>query len=180
MAVGMVRDAEETVRQATTRLGHLVFELSPPSLVSDGLAAALRQSLEQARVQFGLSYRLEDRLPDEPPAETRTIAYRIVQEALANVRKHARATSVEVALGEEEGGVYVRVRDDGQGFAEPEAPRSHLGHMGLTFMRERAEMAGGWLRIRSAPGAGTTVECWLPMSGPTAAAAEPRRAAETP
>ena len=155
---------EETVRVATGRLRNLLFELHPPTLDRDGLAAALRVYLEQNLDQTGLAYTLEDRLTEEPPAETRVVLYRIAQEALANVRKHARANSVAVALESRDGGVLVRVTDDGAGFLQEDAPHpvERVGHMGLASIRERAEMAGGWIRIDSAPGAGTTVQFWLP------------------
>ena len=87
--------------------------------------------------------------------------YRIVQEALANVRKHARASSVSVLLEERQGGFNVRVEDDGEGFATGEMGPLP-GHLGLPGMRERAELAGGWSRVNSSPGAGTVVEAWVP------------------
>jgi signal transduction histidine kinase len=105
--------------------------------------------------------RLQDGLVRELPPGIRTTAFRIVQEALANVRRHAGARSVEVALGERGGGLHVVVRDDGRGF-DPSAPEEP-GHLGLRAMPERAELVGGRLRIESGPGRGTTVEVWLPL-----------------
>jgi signal transduction histidine kinase len=86
--------------------------------------------------------------------------YRIVQEALTNVRKHARASNVTVSLHQADAGYTALVTDDGVGFA-PEVAEAP-GHLGLASMRERAQVAGGWLRIDTAPGRGTTVEVWLP------------------
>ena len=87
------------------------------------------------------------------------IAFRIAQEALINIRKHAQARQVDVHLAETAEGLVVRIADDGRGFGlkviEP-------GHLGLISMRERAEMAGGWFRTESKPGQGTTVEFLLP------------------
>jgi len=85
---------------------------------------------------------------------------RIAQEALANVRKHASATAVEVALSKSDGGTLLTVRDDGCGFdaSAPEEP----GHLGLALMRERASITGGWCSIESEPGHGTTVRAWVP------------------
>jgi PAS domain S-box-containing protein len=159
--IDLLEHLEETVRKATGRLRNLLFELHPPTLDRDGLAAALRVYLQQNLEQTGLAYTLEDRLTGEPPAETRVILYRIAQEALANVRKHARASSVAATMESSDGGFLVRIADDGVGFLQEDA-HDRLGHLGLASIRERAEMAGGWIRIDSAPGAGTTVEFWLP------------------
>jgi signal transduction histidine kinase len=102
-----------------------------------------------------------DAMDREPPPDARVICYRIAQEAIANVRKHARASHVEVVLVSEGGGTRVVIRDDGVGF-DPERTAPAPGHLGLPDMRERAELAGGWLRISSAPGSGTVVEFWIP------------------
>ena len=158
-------DLELSVGAAIGRLRRLLFELRPPELDRGGLASALASQLEQARSDFEIAVRLENRLTTEPSSEARTVAYRIAQEALANVRRHARATCVEVDLESEDDGVLVQVRDDGQGFAVEEAfEQPAFGHLGLIAMRERAELAGGWLRVSSERGAGTTVEFWIPLS----------------
>jgi signal transduction histidine kinase len=105
--------------------------------------------------------RLEDRLRSEPDEQARIILYRIAPEALTNVAKHAEAREVEVLLAQRDGGSMVRIADDGVGF-QPESARTAPGHMGLAAMRERARLAGGRIRIDSAPGTGTVVECWIP------------------
>jgi PAS domain S-box-containing protein len=153
-------EIQQTARTAITNLRQLMFELHPPILDRDGLAAALRPSLDQLREESGLEVELKDSLGDGPPPEIAAAAYRIVQEALLNVRKHAGARRVGVELAERPGGLYVRVSDDGLGFRT--GGRQQPGHLGLVAMRERAEMAGGWFRIDSEPGRGTTVEFMLP------------------
>jgi signal transduction histidine kinase len=112
------------------------------------------------------------------------ILFRMAQEALANVRKHAKASRVDVVLGEQDGGYLVRIADDGVGFSTTKAGESVRGHLGLSSMRERAGMAGGWCRLHSLPGQGTTVELWVPRpavadpeSGPGRVVEVPRRAA---
>jgi len=97
----------------------------------------------------------------------RLILYRIAQEALANVRKHANASRVHVRLTQQDGGYLVQVEDDGDGFDAPEMLRSAPGHLGLSSMRERAEMAGGWCKVHGLPGNGTTVEFWVPHGANT-------------
>ena len=88
--------------------------------------------------------------------------YRIAQEALTNVVKHASATWLRVELSTSHNGVLTRVVDDGKGFARESRDAGEAGHLGLTSMRERAEMANGRWRVESAGGSGTTVEFWIP------------------
>jgi signal transduction histidine kinase len=158
----VLEELEETVVLSIARLRHLLFELRPPVLDREGLAPALRVYLDELSKETGLWYEIDNQLTVEPPGETRRILYRITQEALTNVRKHARARRVIVSLHEEERGFRVRVRDDGQGFVMREPEEQAPGHLGFTAMRERAEIAGGWWRVASAPQVGTTVEFWLP------------------
>jgi PAS domain S-box-containing protein len=156
-------ELEAGVRDAIVRLRNLLFALRPPELDREGLVAAIQLNLEQLKAEHGLDYELEDRLEREPDAETRTIAYRIVQEALVNTRKHAQASRVGLLFDSRGDGVFASIHDDGSGFSSsgPDAPRE-LGHLGLVAMRERAELAGGWLKIESAPAEGTKVEFWIP------------------
>jgi PAS domain S-box-containing protein len=156
-------ELEENVRSSISRLRSLIFELRPPELDREGLASAVRTRLEQLRDEHGLEFELEAELHREPEPETRTIAFRIVQEALTNTRKHAEASRVQIVFDTRGVGLFGSVRDDGTGFSmEQLADRRRLGHLGVVAMRERAEVAGGWLRIESAPGTGTHVEFWVP------------------
>ncbi len=159
-----IEQLSATVQAAISSLRHLLFDLLPRVLDTDGLNAAVTIYLRQMEEE-GLASRLDDRLDTEPPTQTRTIAYRIAQEAIVNVRKHAEASTVDVVLESRDGGVFVRVADDGVGFS-PNATEANgrEEHLGLASMRERAEMAGGWWRASSAPGKGTVVEFWLPAS----------------
>jgi PAS domain S-box-containing protein len=158
---GALEALEESVREAIGRLRHLLFELRPPTLDREGLSAALRLLLEQT-FDPEITWIVEDRISSEPPSEARTILYRIAQEALANVRKHAFAAHVGVTIDEQGGGYVVRISDDGRGF-DAEMLRPRPGHLGVAAMRERAEVTGGWFRIESAPGEGSMVECWVPV-----------------
>jgi signal transduction histidine kinase len=140
-----------------------VFELRPPLLDQVGLAAALEQYAKRASELAGFSVQVSNEVRGELPSELRVLAYRIVQEALANVRAHAKASRVAIRLEEADGGVLVRVSDDGVGFLPGVLERQERrGHLGLVSMREQAAMAGGWCRVASAPRMGTTVEVWLP------------------
>jgi signal transduction histidine kinase len=142
------------------RLRNLMFDLAPADLDSAGVGSTLRRLLEGMRARNqDLEFRLEDRLRVQPPAEVRVALYRIAQEAISNVRKHAHAHSIEVVLDGVADGVLLRIADDGKGFRPGECTADHYG---IPLMRERAEAEGGWLRLVAAPGAGTCVECWLP------------------
>ena len=160
--VKRLEELERTVGLAITRLRGLIFNLRPSALDRDTLTAALEMYLERENAETGLAFRIDDRLTSEPPTETRVILYRIAQEALANVRKHAQASTVDVVLAERDGGFLVRIQDDGVGFAHEQVEQPRPGHLGLMAMRARAEMAGGWWRIESARARGTTVEFWVP------------------
>jgi PAS domain S-box-containing protein len=153
-----------TATESVGRLRQLVFELHPPLLDDVGLAAAIDQYARRASELAGFAVQVSDEA-GELTQELRVVAYRIVQEALANVRVHARARRVAIRLEEADAGVLVRVSDDGVGFLPGLAERRPAGHLGLISMREQATMAGGWCRVASAPGMGTTVELWLPRSG---------------
>jgi PAS domain S-box-containing protein len=158
-------DLQTRVAQCIDGLRHLIFELRPYVLDRDGLAAAMRAYLDaQEKVPGSPEYTVHSDLVSEPSPDVRTVIYRILQEALTNSRKHAAASHVEVVLGESDGGFAAAVRDDGVGFDPLPDGGSPDGHLGLTAMGERAEMAGGRLSVESAKGRGTTVELWLPQA----------------
>jgi signal transduction histidine kinase len=161
----------ESIRSSIFSLRHMIFELHPSVLEHEGLAPALREHM--ARLEGELEFALENDLGEEPSGETRIQLFRIAQEALANVRKHARARRVDIHLSHEDGGYKVQVRDDGVGFTPPQLLSSAPGHLGLSSMRERAELAGGWCKIHSLPDCGTTVEFWLPAAAPSSKVAIP-------
>ena len=160
----LVAQIEDTVQRAMGRLRHLIFELRPTSL-DRGLAPALREYAETVGAEeAGPEYHVEDSMEAEPSPEIRGAVYRIVVEALRNVRSHARAHRVDIAVATEEGGVQATVRDDGVGFDVDEVARSP-GHVGLTTMRDRAETLGGRFEVQSEPGRGSTVTIWVPEAG---------------
>ena len=154
----------EDLRTAIDRLRNLLFELRPVALDLEGLVPAIAMYLEHAAKEAGWSWTISDSLDEEPTEEMRVTIYRIAQEAIANARKHARASNVEVEVGTLDHGVRLRVRDDGVGFDTTAKPAP--GHLGLSTISERLGLAGGWVRLQSRPGAGSLVECWMPLDDP--------------
>jgi PAS domain S-box-containing protein len=159
-----IGELAEELRSAIDRLRNLLFELRPVTLDLEGLTPAIAMYLEHAAKETGWSWEVIDELDEEPADEARVSFYRIAQEAVTNVRKHANATHVDVRLTSMDSGLLLRVADDGDGFEWPDT--TEPGHIGLATVTERAELAGGWCEIRSTPGEGTTVECWMPVDAP--------------
>jgi signal transduction histidine kinase len=158
--LAFLTEAEDAVQLSISRLRHLVVELHPPGLEQEGLSVALSIALDAVH-DATAAYRFEDRLSAQPGTEASAILFRIAHEALENVRAHARASTVAVTLLERDGGLAVRIADDGCGF-EPELAAPGSACPGFAAMRARAELACGSLHVESAPGRGTTVEAWLP------------------
>jgi len=163
MTVEEIGEIEKEVQAAIERLRSMLFELRPSALDRDGLVPALRLYLEHTAKSTGWVSEVHDALEHEPEPDLRALLYRIVQEAVVNIRKHAQAARVDVEVASAADGVTVRIRDDGMGFVPDLRATPAPGHLGLSTMVERAELAGGWARVQSAPGEGTTIECWLPL-----------------
>jgi two-component system sensor histidine kinase UhpB len=154
-----LRETQAVATQAMSEMLRLARELRPAALDDHGLGAALRTQVDEfgrrARVRAALrlpTEGVEDLAPDE-----QIVVYRVVQEGLSNVTRHANAQAVSVDVERERGGTVVRVADDGIGFA----PGGDVAGLGLTGMRERAVLAGGRVDVTSAPGRGTTIELRL-------------------
>jgi signal transduction histidine kinase len=151
-----------TVEQAIVRLRALIFDLSPPTLDRYGLAGAVRMKLQQFETEGGFRCQLQAEVKTEPEPDVRVLIYRVIQEALSNIRKHSQASKVVISISEDEAGVLVRVRDDGVGFSTTEAGAPKAGHLGFRTMRDRAQSAGGWLKTESTIGVGSTISLWVP------------------
>ncbi len=141
----------------------LIFELRPESLASEGLVAALEKQIASTRARYGVAVKAE--MPPEPdlPLPVKEALYRVIQEALHNVVKHARASQVDLALVVDGEGVHLSLRDNGLGF-DPDG--DYPGHLGLRSMRERIERLGGEFQITSKPGEGAHVSATLPHIEP--------------
>jgi DNA-binding NarL/FixJ family response regulator/EAL domain-containing protein (putative c-di-GMP-specific phosphodiesterase class I) len=150
------------IEAAIGRLRRLAFELNPPSLAASTLCEALRGYMVEYARESPVGWTVSDRLSEQPSGESKQMLFRVAQEALRNVRKHAGAQRVEILIAPVDGGTLLQVKDDGVGFVPDDAWRAHAGHIGMSSMRERMQRAGGWLEVRSVPGAGAVLEAWLP------------------
>jgi signal transduction histidine kinase len=158
-AVGEVR---ELVRSTLQDVRQLAVELRPKALDDFGLVAALERLTSGFAEQTGIALAFESTLPEKRLSqEIETALYRIVQESLTNVVKHARASHVSILLGRKREAVTVVVEDDGVGF---DPARTHEDGLGLIGMRERVALVGGKVTVESRPGAGTTFVAEVPVS----------------
>lgn len=156
-----VESLHQAVRGATDRLRHLLFDLDSPAQRSD-----LRTAVEEAAATLfdsSVRWQVDAELGVDLPVAQRVMAYRMAKEAMVNIRKHARATTVSISVRRVGEGVEVGVVDDGVGF-DGDTLDSRPGHRGLSDMRDRATIAGGRIEIESRPGGGTRVRLWLPTS----------------
>lgn len=154
-----LRETQQAATQAIEELLRLARELRPAALDDHGIAAALRSKVDDFARQTGVATSLDLRAQDLAALgpDEQIVVYRVVQESLSNVARHAGASQVLVQARREGADVVARVTDDGGGFRRLAAN----GGIGLVGMRERALLAGGALHVSSAPGSGTTVELRL-------------------
>ena len=158
------REAAEELRELVVStlqdVRRLAVELRPSALDDFGLVAALERLTGSFAEQTGIAVDFQTALAEERlPEEVETAIYRIVQESLTNVVKHARARRVSILLARKDGAVKAVVEDDGQGFD----PAEQTGGSGLVGMRERLALLGGRLAVESAPDRGTTLAAEVPL-----------------
>jgi signal transduction histidine kinase len=154
-----MREAVEHIEREIENLRSIITELRPAALDELGLKTALEALLDRHREQNGTEVDSQLELPDMADTELESTVYRLVQEALTNVAKHARADSVRVAIGRSDEEVSIEVQDDGSGFD----PATKTAGFGLAGMRERVGLAGGTLEISSGE-QGTLVQVCLPVA----------------
>jgi PAS domain S-box-containing protein len=143
----------------------LMSGLRPPVLEERGLMPALREAVSRFGLEHDVDTELIGTLPRPMSADLETLAYRVVQEALTNAAKHARATRVTVSVETTATSLRVEIEDDGRGF-DSSMTREYLrqGRVGLASMRERVELANGTFVVRSTPDRGTSIVATLPAA----------------
>lgn len=157
-----LREARESIKSAQADVRENILSLRTALAGNTGLISALKEYVEEFGIQTGITTEISGHAPDDlelsPLVETQCV--RIFQEALTNVRKHARAKHVRVALTALHDQLEIGIADDGVGFAAGAVPH---GHFGLQTIRERADSVGGRLTISSVPGRGTTITFNVPL-----------------
>ena len=168
-----LRDVRQNAQEAMAEMNALLQQLSPAPLERVGLTQALRDQCEALgyRTDAEVTVDLGEIPPgDRLPAQTEESLFRIAQEAFSNIARHARASRVHVALGQQGTNtpLALEIRDDGQGFA----PEATTGGMGLENIRQRVSALGGELTLESAPGEGTVLCVTVPLAKPARAEAQ--------
>jgi signal transduction histidine kinase len=154
-----VESIEAIAQRLDRDVDHLVWELRPTALDDLGLRAALANYVQDWSGRVGIAAKLHTSglLDDRLPPDTETALYRIAQEALTNVAKHAQAANVDVILERRADNVLLIIEDDGVGFDSVQAGSGQGQGFGLLGMQERAGLVGAMLEIESSAGKGTTV-----------------------
>ncbi len=160
----------ELQREALAEMRALIFELRPGNLEQDGLTRALRTHTAAIQGRIGLPVVVDSTLQERLPLAVEEVLYRIAQEALHNVIKHAGARQVRLEVGRTGSGVRLHIQDDGNGFNPARVPD---GHLGLAGMRARADKIGARFTCRSEPGEGTSIEVLVPDQAIAAAGTAP-------
>lgn len=164
-----LEQVHEVLNRALDDLRHTASDLFPPALEKVGLVKALGRYLSdfESDTRIATSVSEHGEVP-RLPAQVELAAYRIVQESLSNVRKHSKASCVQLSLGLHNGTFWATIVDDGVGFDfdVDESCSNSNGHLGLAGMEERAHMLGGTLGIQSTPGSGTQITLLVPSCEP--------------
>jgi signal transduction histidine kinase len=155
-------ELRELQKDALAEMRTLIFELRPSSLESDGLVQALKTHTTAVQRRTGLVIVVDAEPIQRLPLATEEALYRIGQEALHNVVKHANASHATIKLWNEGDRVHLSVIDDGAGFDPDAVPR---GHLGLIGMRQRVDLVGGDFKVESRPKKGTRIEASVPIEG---------------
>ncbi len=163
----LARTELQQLREVLTRelrgVRAYLSQLRPPLLSDLGLSGAIREAADQVGAALGIPVHVEiEGGIDSLPETVEIVTLRVVQEALQNARKHARASSIRVRMGRDQDSWIVEIRDDGRGFDADDPPMGDRRNFGLQFMRERAELIGARFEVRSSLNLGTAVRMMIP------------------
>ncbi len=162
-----LKKLRETVQKTLAQVRNAMFELRPLALETEGLKEALRIYAERLAQTESFQIHLDIRNLDERlPPKVEELCFAIIQEAVGNIKKHARARNTWIGVERQAQKLFVAVRDDGKGFdvMHTEQGYGRRGSLGLRNMKERSEMLGAQYRIESVPGRGTLVSLIVPLS----------------
>ncbi|MEW6555424.1 MAG: GAF domain-containing sensor histidine kinase [Actinomycetota bacterium] len=164
LAVDEIEEVQQRAKQCLRELREIMANLRPTSLDILGLRETLTRYAEQFEEEYAISTTVDLKGLESIPTSVELAIFRILQEELTNVRKHSRAESVKIRTEAQQGDLILIVEDDGIGF-DPQALAAEQEsgeHLGLLAMRERVELLGGELAIRSLPGMGTRITVRIP------------------
>jgi two-component system sensor histidine kinase DegS len=163
-----LRYLRDVLRRELGDVRSFITQLRPPVLDELGLDGAIKDTIDLIRTFTGATITADLTAPDDALSDAeRTVVLRVAQEALQNVRKHAQARIVTVTTWSDGAGWVLEVGDDGRGFDTGGVAARGQRHFGLRFMRERAELIGARLDVRSRPGDGTIVRLAIPTRAQT-------------
>lgn len=168
-----IASTQRLVERSMDTVHRFARELRPPVLDDLGLIPALRAYLRDFTKRTRIPVRVTAlAVVERLDADKRTVLYRVAQEALANVAKHARATKVDVSVIKADGAAWMEIHDNGRSFrAQSVLSAKKIKRLGLLGMRERVEMVGGTFTIESSPATGTTIRAQIPFrNGPRGSA----------
>jgi signal transduction histidine kinase len=158
-------DMQSLVSATIDQIRDLSYSLRPPALEEFGLGAAINSLADDLSIQSGVRIKFKNRLDEKVSRNIETVLYRIVQEGLTNVIRHANANLVKIELELREKQLYLMITDNGKGFDPAKiSPPTGTRHLGLISMHERAELIGGQMEMYSKIGEGTTIEVKVPLS----------------
>ncbi len=157
---------QRLVQQSVDIVHRFARELRPAVLDDLGLIPALHTFMKSFRARTGIRVSLSAfAAVEKVNGDKRTVLYRVAQEALTNVARHAQASQAEVRIQKLDGAICMKIKDDGKGFQEERGLHGKKNkRLGLLGMRERLEMVGGNLTIESTPGKGTTIQAQVPFA----------------
>jgi signal transduction histidine kinase len=163
-----LQDKTRQLKEQIIELSANVHDISRqlhPSIIDDlGLVNAIKSECASFSKREGISIQYEPtNIPDAIPKDIALCIYRIMQESLRNIAKHAKIKQAEVSLVSQDGGIYLCIRDNGVGF-DLAAAQNKAG-LGLASMKERVRLIQGEISIQSRPGEGTVVELRVQLSG---------------
>lgn len=167
-ALDNLAEVSGMIAEATDRMYDVIMGLRPSILDDLGLIPALKNLSQRTLNPSGIAYELAlDNLPQRLPKEIETALFRIFQEALTNIVRHAKASNVHISLKMANGAVEGVISDDGQGFDKivPHSPPENRSGFGILGMRERAELCGGEFSINTPAGGGTKITIRIPIKG---------------
>ncbi|HXT40610.1 MAG TPA: ATP-binding protein [Candidatus Angelobacter sp.] len=160
---GRIREVETLLEQIEEQLRHFSHELRPAILDDYGLVPALQSLAEKFTKRFGTPATVDGKLGQRSTATLEAAMYRVAQEALNNIARHAKASRVNIQLWQNAGEFHCCIRDDGVGFDPASLGTGDGSTLGLQGMRERIHALGGTLQVKSAPQKGTEIQITVPM-----------------